>query len=57
MAVIGSRNVPKVSMLNAYMSGQYAAMEGFEVVNGLAIGCDTAALRGALSKDVRCVAV
>ena len=32
-------------------------MEGFDVVNGLAVGCDTAALRGALSEGGRCVAV
>ncbi|MCR5789443.1 MAG: DNA-protecting protein DprA [Lachnospiraceae bacterium] len=57
VAVIGSRNAPKDSILNAYMSGQYAAMEGFDVVNGLAVGCDTAALRGALSEGGRCVAV
>ncbi len=50
VAVIGSRNALKDSILNAYMSGQYAAMEGFVVVNGLAVGCDTAALRGALRR-------
>ena len=57
VAVIGSREASKDAMFNAYMSGQYAAMEGFAVVNGLAVGCDTAALRGALSKGGRCVAV
>ena len=57
VAVIGSRNALKDSILNAYMSGQYAAMEGFVVVNGLAVGCDTAALRGALSEGGKCVAV
>ncbi len=57
VAVIGSREASKEDMFNAYMSGQYAAMEGFAVVNGLAVGCDTAAFRGALSKDGRCVAV
>ncbi len=57
VAVIGSRNAPKEAILSAYSSGQYAAMEGFAVVNGLAVGCDTAALRGALSEGGRCVAV
>lgn len=57
VAVIGSRNAPKDAILNSYMSGQYAAIEGFAVVNGLAVGCDTAALRGALSEGGRCVAV
>ncbi|MCR4657507.1 MAG: DNA-protecting protein DprA [Lachnospiraceae bacterium] len=57
VAIIGSRNAPKEAMLSAYASGQYAAMEGFAVVNGLAVGCDTAALRGALSEGGRCVAV
>ncbi len=57
VAIIGSRNAPKEAILSAYASGQYAAMEGFAVVNGLAIGCDTAALRGALSEGGRCVAV
>ena len=57
VAVIGSRNAPKEAILSAYASGQYAAMEGFAVVNGLAVGCDTAALRGALSEGGRCVAV
>ena len=57
VAVIGSRNASKEAMLWAYASGQYASMEGYAVVNGLAVGCDTAALRGALSKGGRCVAV
>ena len=57
VAVIGSRNASNEAMLWAYASGQYAAMEGYAVVNGLAVGCDTAALRGALSKGGRCVAV
>ena len=57
VAVIGSREASKDAMFNTYMSGQYAAMEGFAVVNGLAVGCDTATLRGALSKEGRCVAV
>ena len=57
VAVIGSRNASKEAMLWAYASGQYAALEGYAVVNGLAVGCDTAALRGALSKGGRCVAV
>ena len=57
VAIIGSRNAPKEAILSAYASGQYAAMEGFAVANGLAVGCDTAALRGALSEGGRCVAV
>ena len=57
VAIIGSRNAPKEAILSAYASGQYAAMEGYAVVNGLAIGCDTAALRGALSEDGKCVAI
>jgi DNA processing protein len=57
VAIIGSRNAPKEAMLSAYASGQYAAMGRFAVVNGLAVGCDTAALRGALSEGGRCVAI
>ena len=34
VAVIGSRNAPKEAILSVYASGQYAAMEGFAVVNG-----------------------
>ena len=57
VAVIGSRQAPNDAILKAYTSGQYTAMEGFAVVNGLAVGCDTAALRGALSEGGKCVAV
>ena len=57
VAVIGSRNAPKEAILSAYTSGQYVALEDFAVINGLAVGCDTAALRGALSEGGRCVAV
>ena len=57
VAIIGSRNAPKEAILAAYASGQYAAMEGYAVVNGLAVGCDTAALRGALSDGGKCVGI
>ena len=57
VAVIGSRQAPNDAILNAYMSGQYTAMEGFAIVNGMAVGCDTAALRGALSEEGKCVAI
>ena len=57
VAIIGSRNAPKEAILSAYASGQYAAMEGYAVVNGLAVGCDMAALRGALSEGGKCVAI
>lgn len=57
VAIVGSREVSDVGIKKAYEYGQIAAEKGFVVVNGLAIGCDTHAIRGALSVGGKCVAV
>lgn len=57
VAVIGSRNASKEGLRLAYETGQMVAEQGLNVVNGLALGCDTEALRGALSKSGKCIAI
>ncbi len=57
IAVIGSRHVSGRGMEAAYRTGYELGRRGFNVVNGLAMGCDTHALRGALDADGRCVVV
>lgn len=57
IAIIGTRNASEKGLRLAYETGQSIAEQGLNVVNGLAIGCDAAALRGALSKNGKCIAV
>lgn len=57
IAVIGSRRVSESGMEAAYRIGYELGSRGINVVNGLALGCDTHALRGALAADGTCVAV
>ncbi len=57
VAVIGSRNASAEGLKLAYRAGQQAAEKGITVVNGLALGCDTEAIKGALSVGGRCVAI
>ena len=57
VAIIGSREASEEALEKAFSYGRLAAEEGFVVVNGLAVGCDTRALQGALSMDGKCVAV
>lgn len=57
VAVIGSRKASKEGLVFAYDTGKIAAELGINVVNGLALGCDTEALRGALSVGGKCIAL
>lgn len=57
VAVIGSRQASHSAIQIAYQTGYKLAKEGICVVNGLALGCDTHALRGALSAKGHCIAV
>lgn len=57
IAVIGSRRVSEIGGELAYRAGYALGKMGVNVVNGLALGCDTYALRGALDAGGRCVAV
>lgn len=57
VAIVGSRKCPDRALELAREAGRAAAEDGVAVVNGLALGCDTAALWGALEKDGKCVVV
>lgn len=57
IAVIGSRNCSPKGKELAYKTGRLLAGDGMVVVNGLALGCDTEALRGALDILGKCVAI
>lgn len=57
IAVIGSRQMSEQGMRLAVWIGYELGRRGINVVNGLALGCDTYALRGALAAGGACVAV
>lgn len=57
IAVIGSRNCSLKGKELAYRTGRILASEGMTIVNGLALGCDTEALKGALDVLGKCVVV
>lgn len=57
IAVIGTRKVSERGKKIAYETGQFVAERGLNLVNGLALGCDAAALRGALDNGGKCVAI
>ncbi len=57
IAVIGSRNCSPKGKELAYKTGRILAGEGMTIVNGLALGCDAEALRGALEVSGKCVVV
>lgn len=57
IAVVGSRRVSGQGMEAAYQIGYALGSRGINVVNGLALGCDAHALRGALAAGGTCVAV
>lgn len=57
IAVIGSRRASGRGRELAYQIGYEMGKRGVTVVNGLALGCDTYALRGALASGGKCVAV
>ncbi|MDO4340804.1 MAG: DNA-processing protein DprA [Eubacteriales bacterium] len=57
VAIIGSRNVSENGKALAFKAGEIAAKRGFVVVNGLAIGCDSEALKGALHHNGKCAVI
>jgi DNA processing protein len=57
IAVIGSRQISDKGISLAVGTGRALARKGITVVNGLALGCDTYALKGALSVGGKCIAV
>lgn len=57
IAVVGSRNCSPKGKELAYKTGRLLAGEGMVIVNGLALGCDMEALRGALEVSGKCAVV
>lgn len=57
IAVIGSRKSSIKGMKLAYETGKAVGKAGLNLVNGLALGCDAEALRGALDAGGRCIAI
>lgn len=57
IALIGRRNADADVLRNAKRCGKILAESGIVTLNGLAVGCDTAGLEGALSIGGKCVAV
>ena len=57
IALIGRRNADADMLRNAKRCGKILAESGAVTLNGLAIGCDTAGLEGALTADGKCIAV
>ena len=57
IALIGRRNADADMLRNAKRCGKILAESGAVTLNGLAVGCDTAGLEGALSIGGKCVAV
>jgi DNA processing protein len=55
IAVIGSRQCSENGMELSYEAGKIVAKNNINVVNGLALGCDTAALRGSIDNGGKCV--
>lgn len=57
VAVIGSRKASAKGRELSYKTGKMIGESGLNLVNGLALGCDTEALRGALAAEGRCIAI
>lgn len=57
IAVIGSRDVSEEGYENAYQYAKLQAMQGNVIVSGLALGCDTAAHKGALDAGGLTIAI
>jgi len=55
IAVIGSRKCSEYGKQLSYETSKYLTQKGINIVNGLALGCDTFALRGALDNNGRCM--
>lgn len=57
IAVIGGRKISETGRHLAYQTAQKIGEAGINIVNGLALGCDTEAIRGALNVGARCVVI
>ena len=57
VAIVGSRKCTDEGLIFARAAGRKAAELGLVVINGLALGCDTAAILGALDGNGKCVAI
>lgn len=57
IAVIGTRSPSDTGRELAYAAGKIIAEEKINLVNGLALGCDTEAIKGALAANGKCIAV
>lgn len=57
VAIIGSRQFSTNGKNISFNAGKIAVEAGLNVVNGLALGCDTEVLKGALSADGKCIAI
>ena len=57
VAIIGSRKSSEQGLRLSYETARLAANKGLNVVNGLALGCDAEAIKGALSVGGRWVAI
>lgn len=57
VAIIGSRKFSSSGKDAAFHAGKAAGKVGINVVNGLALGCDAEAIRGALSVNGKCIAI
>lgn len=57
LAAIGTRKPSKAGAELSYQTGKTVGKAGVNLVNGLALGCDTEAIKGALSVGGKCIAV
>lgn len=57
IALIGRRNADADVLRNANRCGKILAESGAVTLNGLAVGCDTAGLEGALAYGGKCIVV
>lgn len=57
VAIVGSRQCSDDALALAREAGRLAAEAGISIINGLALGCDTESLLGALEKGGKCVVV
>ena len=57
IALIGRRNADADVLRNANRCGKILAESGAVTLNGLAVGCDTAGLEGALAYSGKCIVV
>ncbi len=57
IAIVGSRESSEKGRNLSYDAGRMGADAGMSGVNGLALGCDTAAIKGALSVGGKCIVI